>query len=73
MTEDGVLFRSFQEILNKITPQTFQVLSEKALWLDINTGKRLTWCIEKILENVSFLASCFIKMVAILFTGTVAA
>lgn len=53
MAEDEILFRSFQGILNKLTPQNFQVLAEKALWLDINTEKRLIGCTEKILKTVS--------------------
>lgn len=53
VSEDELLFRSFQGILNKITPQSFQVLAEKALWLDINTEKRLIGCTDKILKTVS--------------------
>ena len=53
LTDDEMLLRSFQSILNKIAPQNFQVLAEKALWLDINTEKRLSDCVEKILKTVS--------------------
>lgn len=37
--------------MNKITPQNFQILAEKALWLDINTEKRLVDCAEKIAKT----------------------
>jgi hypothetical protein len=53
LADDEMFLRSFQSILNKITPQNFQVLAEKVLWLDINTKKRLTYCAEKILNTVS--------------------
>ena len=52
-SQDDLLLRSFQEILNKITLQNFQVLSSKVLWLEFNTERRLTACIEKLLESVS--------------------
>lgn len=55
VADDETLLRAFQGILNKITPQNFQVLAEKALWLDINTEKRLIDCTEKIIQLVSII------------------
>ena len=46
------LFRKFQGILNKLTPQKFQSLVEQALKLEINTGERLSGCIDKIFTRV---------------------
>jgi translation initiation factor 4G len=45
-TED--LYRKFQAILNKLTPQKFQSLAEQALTLTINTEERLKGVIDKI-------------------------
>lgn len=47
------LYRKFQGILNKLTPQKFQSLAEQALKLDINTEERLSGCIDKIFTKVS--------------------
>ena len=49
-TED--LYRKFQGILNKLTPQMFQSLAEQALKLEINTEQRLSGCIDKIFTKV---------------------
>ena len=48
------LYRKFQGILNKLTPQKFQSLAEQALKLEINTEERLSRCIDKIFTKVSF-------------------
>lgn len=55
ITADQTFFHSLRGILNKITPQNFHVLSERAMWLDITTLKQLTECIEVILEIVCLL------------------
>lgn len=47
------LYRKFQGILNKLTPQKFQKLAEQALKLEINSQKRLKVCIDKIFTKVS--------------------
>jgi hypothetical protein len=47
------LYRKFQGILNKLTPQKFQKLAEQALVLDINTVERLSGCIDKIFTKAS--------------------
>ena len=58
-TEDGVkteeLYRRFQGILNKLTPQKFQALAEQALKLEITTEERLSGCIDKIFTKVCVL------------------
>ena len=46
------LFRKFQGILNKITPQTFKVLAEQALMLEINTKERLEGVTDIIFSQV---------------------
>ena len=46
------LFRKFQGILNKITPQKFKVLAEQALMLEINTEKRLEGVTDMIFTRV---------------------
>ena len=46
------LYRKFQGILNKLTPQKFQSLAEQALKLEINTRERLSGCIDKIFTMV---------------------
>jgi len=48
------LYRKFQGILNKLTPQKFQSLAEQALKLEINSEERLSGCIDKIFTKVSF-------------------
>ena len=50
-TED--LFRKFQSILNKLTPQKFKNLAEQALNLKIDSEQRLKGCIDKIFTKVS--------------------
>ena len=47
------LYRKFQSILNKLTPQKFQKLAEQALLLEINTEERLKGCIDKIFTKVT--------------------
>jgi translation initiation factor 4G len=46
--ETADVFRKFQGILNKLTPQKFKDLAEKARELSINTEERLKGCIDKI-------------------------
>ena len=50
MTEE--LYRKFQAILNKLTPQKFQSLAEQALQLKIDTEDRLKGVIDKIFTKV---------------------
>ena len=51
--ETEELFRKFQAILNKLTPQKFQNLAEQALQLKIDSEERLKGCIDKIFTKVS--------------------
>ena len=46
------LYRKFQGILNKLTPQKFQSLAEQALELQIDTEERLRGVIDKIFTKV---------------------
>ena len=46
------IFRKFQGILNKLTPQKFKDLAEQALKLPLLTVERLKGCIDKIFTNV---------------------
>lgn len=46
------LYRKFQGILNKLTPQKFQSLAEQALKLKIDTEERLKGVIDKIFTKV---------------------
>ena len=46
------LYREFQGILNKLTPQKFQTLAEQALKLKIDSEQRLRGCIDKIFNVV---------------------
>ena len=48
----GDLYRKFQAILNKLTPQKFQSLAEQALQLTIDTEERLKGAIDKIFTKV---------------------
>ena len=60
VTED--LYRKFQGILNKLTPQKFQALAEQALKLTINTEERLKGVIDKIFTKVcvgTLINECF--------------
>ena len=50
--ENRALYRKFQGILNKLTPQKFSALSDQALQLEINTAERLRECAEMVLNNV---------------------
>ena len=50
--ETEELFRKFQGILNKLTPQKFQNLAEQALQLKIDDEERLKGCIDKIFTKV---------------------
>nr|CAG23924.1 eukaryotic initiation factor 4G [Sphaerechinus granularis] len=45
------LFRNFTSILNKLTPQMFNKLTEKALQLPINTEERLKGVIQLVFEK----------------------
>ncbi len=51
-TQVQELYRKFQGILNKLTPQKFQALAEQALKLEINSEERLSGCIDKIFTKV---------------------
>ncbi len=46
------IYRKFQGILNKLTPQKFQALAEQALQLEINTEERLRGVIDKMHSQV---------------------
>ena len=46
------IFRKFQGILNKLTPQKFKDLAEQALQLPMNNPERLKGCIDKIFTKV---------------------
>ena len=50
--ETEELFRKFQGILNKLTPQKFQNLAEQVLQLKIDNKERLEGCIDKIFTSV---------------------
>ena len=50
--ETEELFRKFQGILNKLTPQQFQNLAEQALQLKIDDEERLKGCTDKIFTKV---------------------
>ena len=49
------VYRKFQEILNKLTPQKFQTLAEQALELPIDTEERLEGVVDKVYTMVSLL------------------
>ena len=53
------LYRKFQGILNKLTPQKFQSLAEQALELQINTEERLRGVIDKIFTKVGLPVGIF--------------
>ena len=50
--ETEELFRKFQGILNKLTPQKFQNLAEQVLQLKIDNEERLKGCIDKRVTSV---------------------
>ena len=50
--ETEELFRKFQGILNKLSPQKFQNLAEQALRLKIDNEERLKGCINMIFTKV---------------------
>ena len=50
--ETEELFRKFQGILNKLTPQKFVDLAEQALQLKIDNEEKLKGCIDKIFTKV---------------------
>lgn len=50
--ETTEIFRKFQGILNKLTPQKFKDLAEQALKLPLSTVERLKGCIDKIFTKV---------------------
>ena len=52
LSGEKVLFCKLQGILNKVTPQKFQILAERALSLKINSEPRLRGCIDKIFNVV---------------------
>ena len=51
------LYRKFQAILNKLTPQKFQALAEQALQLKVDTEDRLKGVIDKIFTKVGLLGT----------------
>ena len=51
--ETAEIFRKFQGILNKLTPQKFKDLAEQALKLPLLTVERLKGCIDKIFTKVN--------------------
>ena len=57
LSEEKELFRKLQGILNKLTPQRFQILAEQALMLNIDSEQRLKGCID-IIFNVVCTMSC---------------
>lgn len=57
LSEEEELFRKLQGILNKLTPQRFQILAEQALMLKIGSEQRLKGCIDRIF-NVVCTMSC---------------
>ncbi len=59
-TQAQELYRRFQGILNKLTPQKFQALAEQALKLEINSEERLSGCIDKIFTKVKLQFLIFI-------------
>jgi translation initiation factor 4G len=50
--ETEELFRKFQGILNRLSPQRFQNQAEQALQLKIDDEERLKGCIDKIFTKV---------------------
>ena len=46
------LFRKVRSILNKLTPQKFQTLTQQIIDLDIDTAERLEGAIDLIFEKV---------------------
>ena len=46
------MYRKFQAILNKLTPQKFQTLAEQAVMLTIDTKERLEGVVNKIFTKV---------------------
>ena len=50
--ETKEIFRKFQGILNKLTPQKFKDLAEQALKLPISNPERLKGCVDKIFTMV---------------------
>ena len=57
LSEEKELFRKFQGILNKLTPQRFQILAEQALMLKVDSEQGLNGCIDRIF-NVVCTMSC---------------
>ena len=55
------LYRKFQGILNKLTPQKFQSLAEQALDLKINTEERLKGTIDKIFTKVHCTCTVYVS------------
>ena len=49
------LYRKIRSILNKLTPQKFQTLTQQIIDLDIDTADRLEGAIDLIFEKVSML------------------
>lgn len=49
------LYRKVRSILNKLTPQKFQTLTQQIIDLDIDTADRLEGAIDLIFEKVGIL------------------
>ena len=53
------LYRKVRSILNKLTPQKFQTLTQQIIELDIDTAERLEGAIDLIFEKVGILYTAF--------------
>ena len=60
--EEKELFRKLQGILNKLTPQRFQILAEQALMLKIDSEQRLMGCIDRIFNVVRTMSCVYVPM-----------
>ena len=56
--ETKEVFRKFQSILNKLTPQNFQKLVDMTLQLKINTEERLRGVVDRIFTKVGVRSKC---------------
>ena len=53
------ILRKVRSILNKLTPQKFQTLTQQIIDLEINTQERLEGAIDLIFEKVGFVNILF--------------
>ena len=53
------ILRKVRSILNKLTPQKFQTLTQQIIDLEINTQERLEGAIDLIFEKVDFVNILF--------------